>query len=372
MIENLNYLFVVLCLMLIFILTIGYFYYNKLMVNTSYKYLFISSLLAFIMCFFPFIYRLLEINKVANIGIYGSIFYGVYLICLAFPIYHYCLFLLDFLNVSKEKIQYFLMIPFFFNLIYVVINFFVPFIYKLENGSFVFINQILIYIPYLVILISVISTTFYILKKLKFSVGWDCVMLIGFQLIPLIALVLIISFRLYNYLWTFYILSMLFTFIFCIIRQSHIDGLTGLYNRNELNEHLIRYKVKSKKCNILAIMIDINDFKSINDRYGHVVGDEALIEASNILKMSIKDYKMLLVRYAGDEFLIMKTYNKEEEIENITSLINGECQKFNKKNKTYQINFSFGTEIFNKQNEFDGERFVEQLDKKMYEDKRNK
>ncbi|MEK7741849.1 MAG: GGDEF domain-containing protein, partial [Nitrospirota bacterium] len=84
------------------------------------------------------------------------------------------------------------------------------------------------------------------------------------------------------------------------------DGLTGIFNRRHImtrfNEEFER--TRRLKKNMGCIMIDIDRFKSINDEFGHLVGDEVLREVSVRIKNSIRIYDVL-GRYGGEEFLIL-------------------------------------------------------------------
>ncbi|MCX7654252.1 MAG: GGDEF domain-containing protein [Fervidobacterium sp.] len=83
--------------------------------------------------------------------------------------------------------------------------------------------------------------------------------------------------------------------------RASIDSLTGLYNRWKLNQ-LIDEKL-DKKTDVFSIFImDIDDFKKINDSYGHIVGDKVLIEIANLLKnLNVNDN--VVARYGGEEFV---------------------------------------------------------------------
>ncbi|MFA6180253.1 MAG: GGDEF domain-containing protein [Candidatus Methylopumilus sp.] len=89
-------------------------------------------------------------------------------------------------------------------------------------------------------------------------------------------------------------------------RIASRDALTGAFNRRRLEEEATRLKARGERTgDMLAIMlIDIDLFKSINDRYGHPVGDEVLRRLANIAQTSIRadDY---FARYGGDEFCIL-------------------------------------------------------------------
>jgi diguanylate cyclase (GGDEF)-like protein len=84
--------------------------------------------------------------------------------------------------------------------------------------------------------------------------------------------------------------------------EANIDPLTKLYNRRMLEHTLNKYKVARKKFSL--ILFDIDHFKSINDKYGHSVGDEVLIQIADIIKSNTKE-KDKCIRYGGEEFLII-------------------------------------------------------------------
>ncbi|MCK8463868.1 diguanylate cyclase [Aliiroseovarius sp. S1339] len=83
------------------------------------------------------------------------------------------------------------------------------------------------------------------------------------------------------------------------------DPLTGLHNRRFAQSYLDRLERESRSKNQpYAIMVlDLDRFKSINDRFGHPVGDEVLVEVARRLKDNLRDMD-LLARYGGEEFLI--------------------------------------------------------------------
>lgn len=84
------------------------------------------------------------------------------------------------------------------------------------------------------------------------------------------------------------------------------DGLTGLYNQNHFKEILSHEYKKAKRHlqPLSCIMLDLDNFKSVNDTYGHQVGDFVLVKSAEILKKLVRDTD-LLARYGGEEFFII-------------------------------------------------------------------
>lgn len=88
-----------------------------------------------------------------------------------------------------------------------------------------------------------------------------------------------------------------------LIERSVIDDLTGLYNKNYFLENYMNISATNKR-NLQLIFIDIDDFKGINDSYGHLAGDEVLRAVATGIRNSIRSNE-IAVRYGGDEFLII-------------------------------------------------------------------
>ena len=95
--------------------------------------------------------------------------------------------------------------------------------------------------------------------------------------------------------------------IFILMQESSInsDALTGMNNRRKADEYLSERLTRVSDENPLYVYIgDLNGFKKINDTYGHVEGDNALIRCSLALKRTIGRYNGFVARYGGDEFLM--------------------------------------------------------------------
>ena len=88
--------------------------------------------------------------------------------------------------------------------------------------------------------------------------------------------------------------------------KSYVDELTHLYNRRYYNEHFpVEFKRAQRYQHELSLMfVDIDDFKEINDHYGHVSGDLVLKSVSNLIRKFTRSSD-ICIRYGGDEFLIL-------------------------------------------------------------------
>ena len=85
---------------------------------------------------------------------------------------------------------------------------------------------------------------------------------------------------------------------------AHLDGLTGLSNRYFLDEYIKRVTLEDRE-NIIAIMMDMDDFKKYNDSNGHIAGDELLKKLASYLLQTFNRSSDIVARYGGEEFLII-------------------------------------------------------------------
>lgn len=108
--------------------------------------------------------------------------------------------------------------------------------------------------------------------------------------------------------------------------QLHImsitDRLTGLYNRYKLDETLYELLQKSKNCekSFSIIIADIDQFKSVNDTYGHLIGDKVLIDVSNLISSRVRQSD-IVGRWGGEEFLIICPDTDYSDVMDLTEKI---------------------------------------------------
>ena len=136
------------------------------------------------------------------------------------------------------------------------------------------------------------------------------------------------------------------TGIFILMQEANInsDVLTGMNNRRKAEEYLTdRIKNVSEKKPLYLYMGDLNNFKKINDTYGHAVGDEALILCSQALKRTIAQYGGFAARYGGDEFLLSWQPDKDKEADPdaLSNDVNAYLQELSKE-KPYNLVMTMG------------------------------
>lgn len=133
--------------------------------------------------------------------------------------------------------------------------------------------------------------------------------------------------------------------------KSEMDGLTGLYNRNKLNKIILKYteqvqdqrRNKDKSFEIIAIFIDLNKFKDVNDNFGHQEGDEILKKVALSLR-SIFRREDQIFRIGGDEFLVLITVEDSMDAKVIINRIDNVLKtlKISSLDYDYAVGVSFG------------------------------
>lgn len=124
-----------------------------------------------------------------------------------------------------------------------------------------------------------------------------------------------------------------------------VDDLTHLNNRGQINRYLeqIRYSEDSR---VIILMIDIDRFKGINDRYGHAEGDRALVIVSDALRQTCAkiNASVFLGRYGGDEFtIIIQNPIDEDHTERLITLLrNNLAEKRQENSLPYELDVSIG------------------------------
>ena len=97
--------------------------------------------------------------------------------------------------------------------------------------------------------------------------------------------------------------------------QADTDGVTGLCNHRRFRERLYEEFVRAQRYNLplTLLMIDIDDFKSFNDDYGHLIGDDVLRIVARLLQAGLRQSIDLAARYGGEEFAVMLPNTPPEE-----------------------------------------------------------
>ncbi|MEA4894551.1 MAG: diguanylate cyclase [Oscillospiraceae bacterium] len=267
------------------------------------------------------------------------------------------------------KAKWLLLIPFFINILLTIITCF--------NGLFFYIDSRNYYHRGDYFWISVVMTYSYFIYALLYlflnrrKTERDIfTSLIVFTLPPLIGSIIQVFHFGIALIWPGISVSLLIIYINIQKNQLYTDHLTGLYNRRLLDMHLDEcLKNNYKHDRIGVLMLDIDDFKQINDAYGHLAGDQALVDTAGILKKS-GGKGAFIARYGGDEFVVIAPACDISELERIAEEIEKNIEAFNKQDSAmYTVHLSIGYEVFECSGNLSKFDVLARIDKQMYEKK---
>lgn len=123
--------------------------------------------------------------------------------------------------------------------------------------------------------------------------------------------------------------------------STYIDQLCDVYNRRYYNVYISTFCNSKNSNTVTGTLIDMDDFKLINDRFGHDTGDEALIQFASILKKHMSKIGVV-IRYGGDEFILLAKCSVTE-MKTVIDAIEKETTQANTSGKNkFHLAFSYG------------------------------
>lgn len=236
-----------------------------------------------------------------------------------------------------------------------------------ERGSLFYVHVIFLCLMALLVEIIIVSYWKRLDRKsLKY--------LASFPILPFVGMVLQIVFYGIPMALVFVTFAILMVSYYQKTRSTETDYLTGTSNRRKLDSALYE-RIKEAKGNrsFSVILLDLDNFKSINDNLGHTIGDLALEDAAKILKKSLKTKEDFVGRYGGDEFCLVSDVTDPAGLAEIARKIDESVDDFNKTAKRpYKLGFSMGYAIYDPSNKIPLHDFYDIVDKRMYSDKASK
>lgn len=158
-----------------------------------------------------------------------------------------------------------------------------------------------------------------------------------------------------------------------LVEQARYDPLTSAYNRRALDELLTQ--LMDARQPFTLVLIDIDDFFEVNDRFGHLAGDRVLQELVQFLKQTVRKTDSIF-RYGGDEFIILMPQTTAEQAEQVLARLQQELQHLNARwtgdLAGLQLSISLGASSWLPQNPRSLDAVLEEADQFMYRRKRTK
>lgn len=274
----------------------------------------------------------------------------------------------DYMNFgSKQRLRqrFYYMHMFVFSIVLVVFNFFIPIIFSIDANN-VYTREPLIILGFgavYILLISMIIQTFRNRKNLEKTISYSIYI---FILLPFIGGLLQLLFFGLLIMWAGAGLGIIIAYIFTETISSSKDFLTKLYTRSITNDYVERLIEKDEIFGV--IMIDIDNFKKINDNYGHKSGDLVLVHFSRILEKTFPQ-NAIISRFGGDEFVVVIKDSTDTDLIKFKNILETNIASYQEYELIQKIMFSYGHIIRIKNSYQNIDTLLEISDKIMYAEK---
>lgn len=273
-------------------------------------------------------------------------------------------FILSFLRSNKKKgisHDILLAIPLLFNVFMCILSyetgwvFFVNAQNQYSRGSLFLLPTIISMFYFVFVIIGVVRNV------VEYEID-DKKVLVLILSIPILGTILQILFKELILIWGSVSISLLLYYIFLRELQFKFDVQTGIKNRSAFEKEMEQYLKDDK--NAAIVMLDINNLKIINDKYGHKAGDEAIINTAKAIRESFMDIGKVF-RIGGDEFCVICQEASRElvdkalyNLDNLLIAINQKC--------TNKIAIAYGHAFYTKNASESIYSTLAQADKAMY------
>ena len=165
------------------------------------------------------------------------------------------------------------------------------------------------------------------------------------------------------------VIACLILFIYVQKRDVNLDYLTGVVNRRGIDMALRKAIIESRDKKFSAIMIDVDFFKTINDRFGHKTGDEVLESIADVLRESFEPNDVV-GRFGGDEFCVITEITDNDELRHRIDIVKESVASIDWSNKSeMELSISAGAAVYEFESGMKLKEFMEFIDRLMYEEK---
>lgn len=155
-----------------------------------------------------------------------------------------------------------------------------------------------------------------------------------------------------------------------LLLLTEIDQLTGLFNRRGMQERLDQERARQiRQGGALGLMLlDLDHFKQINDRYGHLAGDLALCAASGVILKSIRTYDHA-ARWGGEEFLVLLTECDQDSLLGVAERIREEIEALAIPSSEGTFNYTTSIGVYYAETPEEQDSLLRKVDKALYQAK---
>ncbi|QKS73136.1 GGDEF domain-containing protein [Paenalkalicoccus suaedae] len=253
-----------------------------------------------------------------------------------------------------------------FTFIVLLANIFYPIYYRVDPITNSFNSGAFKEVHYLALASLYVYMLVMIIKNRTRTSSYVRNIFVLFFLLPIVGMVVqMFDSRLY-FSWTSIVIGILAAYVFLESTSAELDFLTKLYNRQSYEQYMNHLIEKGKP--FQAILLDLDNFKEINDQYGHDKGDQVLLLFSSTLK-TVFHTDAFVARLGGDEFVVIRR-NLANSVELEVEKVHRHLQKLTD-SPLAEIGFSYGCHTM-EAGTMTKEELYTTIDQHMYEHKRSR
>ena len=293
--------------------------------------------------------------------------------------YTYCEIVQGNMKVTTSQGIFKIMIPFYCAMIIMVIGFFTDYLFTIdENGHLEYrpLYVVLLVIPFGYLIYSSIKAFHRAFTNNRY---YDHSLYIAMGMFPIPPIVcgLMQAFLLTVPIMCYGATSaVLFLYLTATENRISTDPLTQINNRQEMQRYLTsKMKSRTQGMDLYLLILDVDHFKEINDRYGHIEGDKALTTVAEGMKISCADAKnrAFLSRFGGDEFIVIMEAESEQQVQEKVNLIRYNVTRLNEESGApYELKACAGYTRYDYDNPVTIPQLIAEADAKLYEMKKRR
>lgn len=297
-----------------------------------------------------------------------------YILCVIAPftVVKYCLYSTYEESRTRRMYQHINLGLFLVNLYIIVLNVYQPILFHVNESS-MYIRDSYLVLPFIISLFLCLGSWCIpfveALKKKNKSHKRQLLFISLFGLVLFIATILQYFFNGLPLVWITLAIFIVMLYVNVQNRQLMMDALTEVNNRYSFDMY-IEKRMKNQRSGFTLYMIDLDDFKEINDTYGHIEGDLVLQDVATGILKACNNKNVFISRYGGDEFIVVYNEVNDQEIEYLKErMISFITEQQKKQNRGYVVEVSIG---YYRSKEFDSkETIIRSADTHMYARKRH-
>lgn len=271
-------------------------------------------------------------------------------------------------KTSQRNLNKSVILPLILNSVAVLASPFYKLVFYISANN-VYQRGVLFFLPVMTAFLYLLLSFIFIIVNRKKANKVDFWPLLLFSVFPAAGGMIQALFYGFLLFWSTIAFALVIVYLYLQQQMFQIDPLTGAWTRDKFNSFLKDRVGQNNPGRFALVFLDMDDFKNINDNYGHLEGDNALKSVVKIIKSNLRT-RDFTARYGGDEFVLYLDAQSKEEVETIMARISQAFESYNAAQKNpYQLNFSYGYEIYQCDAHMSVDDYIKYVDDLMYKAK---